>query len=416
MTEESRTEMGISTELWRARIGCFVQPQKCKVHLRGIKLGSLSLSIRILLFTLLAVHCVETNPGPPKPSRGGSSSSPGGASFGAGRGREPPRDRESQRWLRSSEMLPSRTTHSTNASGMQGSQPPINSWFGSPSQSSNQTMPMLQQGQSHFLGANNGGEISMTELKNIMLNVQTSIRNIDNKFEDMEKSMREVKESNEKLIKSNNEINEAVGNLSERVSQLEKDLKQSELKREKLEAQSRRENLRFYGIEQDRDETWQESEGKIKDYIAKDLEMNVSEITIERAHRMKSGQKPYPIIAKFAFFKEKEAVLKAYRRKRKESNEKRDRAQNKNENADGSQEGEDDEENVEDETFRKEITVCEDFPSRVMKARNDLRGFLRNALKDKKEAYLKYDKLIIDGETFEYDETSEDIVQVQTER
>ena len=71
MTVESRTEMGISTELWRARIGCFVQPQKCKVHLRGIKLGSLSLSIRILLFTLLAVHCVETNPGPPKPSRGG---------------------------------------------------------------------------------------------------------------------------------------------------------------------------------------------------------------------------------------------------------------------------------------------------------------------------------------------------------
>ena len=80
-----------------------------------------------------------------------------------------------------------------------------------------------------------------------------------------------MKESNEKLIKSNAEINEAVGNLSERVSQLEKDLKQKELKREKLEAQSRRENLRFYGIEQDRDETWQESEGQIKDYIAKDL-------------------------------------------------------------------------------------------------------------------------------------------------
>ena len=116
---------------------------------------------------------------------------------------------------------------------------------------------------------------------------------------------------------------------------------------------------------------------------------------------MKSGQKPYPNIVKFAFFKEKEAVLKAYRRKRKESNEKRDRAQNKNENADGSQEGEDDEENGEDETFRNIITVCEDFPSRVMKARNDLRGFLRNALKDKKEAYLKYDKLILDGETFE---------------
>ena len=55
--------------------------------------------------------------------------------------------------------------HSTSASGIQGSQPSIYSWFKSPSQSSNQTMPMLQQGQSQFLGANNGGEISITVIK-----------------------------------------------------------------------------------------------------------------------------------------------------------------------------------------------------------------------------------------------------------
>ena len=74
------------------------------------------------------------------------------------------------------------------------------------------------------------------------------------------------------------------------------------------------------------------------------------------------------------------------------------------------------EESDDSETFRKEITVCEDFPSRVMKARNDLRRFLPDALKDKKEAYLKYDKLVINGDIYEYDETSEDIVQVQNER
>ena len=50
-----------------------------------------------------------------------------------------------------------------------------------------------------------------------------------------------------------------------------------------------------------------------------------------------------------------------------------------------------------------------------MKTRNDFRDFLRNALKDKKQAYLKYDELIIDGEIFECDDTSEDIVQVQTQ-
>ena len=36
--------------------------------------------------------------------------------------------------------------------------------------------------------------------------------------------------------------------LNDRVGQLETDLKSSEEKREKLEAQSRRENLRFHGI------------------------------------------------------------------------------------------------------------------------------------------------------------------------
>ena len=59
---------------------------------------------------------------------------------------------------------------------------------------------------------------------------------------------------------------------------------------------------------------WQESEGKIKDYITMDLKMDVPEITIERAHRMTSRQKPCPIIAKFAFFKGK----------RKESDQKRE--------------------------------------------------------------------------------------------
>ena len=236
-----------------------MQPRKCKMHLRVLKLGSISLSIRILLFALLAVHCVETNPGPPKPNdkqtRGGGHSSFSGTSTGSGAGRgrgESQREthRESQRWLRSSaEIMSPRTTNSTVASGMVGNQPQINSWFGSPSQ--NPSMYPHHQAQSQLSASNQAEEISMAELKNIMLNVQTSVRNVENKFEDMEKSIREVKESNEKLIKSNDEINETVGQLNHRVSKLEKDLKQSEMKREQLEAQSRRENLRFYGIEED---------------------------------------------------------------------------------------------------------------------------------------------------------------------
>ena len=218
-----------------------------------------------------------------------------------------------------------RKTHSTVASGMAGSQPPINSWFGSPSQNQNMYMHHQTHSQAQLSASYQVKEIRMAELRSSILNVQTSVRNVESKFEDMEKSIREVKESNEKLIKSNDEINENVGQLNQRVSQLEKDLKQSESKREQLEAQSRRENLRFYGIEEDRYENWQDSERKIREYITKDLEIDESRISIDRAHRMKSGQKPYPIIGKFSFFKEKEEVLKAYRQKRKESNEEREK-------------------------------------------------------------------------------------------
>ena len=61
-------------------------------------------------------------------------------------------------------------------------------------------------------------------------------------------------------------------------------------------------------------------------------------------------------------------------------------------------------------------SVCEDFPSRVTKAQNVLRSFLREAFKNKKDAYLKYDRFVINGEMYDYDEASEDIVQVDADK
>ena len=56
--------------------------------------------------------------------------------------------------------------------------------------------------------------------------------------------------------------------------------------------------------------------------------------------------------------------------------------------------------------------MCEDFPSRVMKARNDLRIFLKIAVADGKLAYLKYYKLVINDQVFEYDNETGDIAQI----
>lgn len=49
------------------------------------------------------------------------------------------------------------------------------------------------------------------------------------------------------------------------------------------------------------------------------------------------------------------------------------------------------------------IRVCEDFPKRVIKARSNLYPFLRSSIDSGRESYLKYDRLYVDGQPYEYD-------------
>ena len=134
----------------------------------------------------------------------------------------------------------------------------------------------------------------------------------------------------------------------------------------------------------DRNESWDDTENKVREYMRRYLELNGDDISIEQAHRIHGSQKPRPLILKFSFYKDKDRVLKSYRQKRKDVNElikeretEQQSAGNKNENPD----------DIDFGLFRKYLTVCEDFPSRVMKARNDLRKFLKKAVADGKHAY-----------------------------
>ena len=55
--------------------------------------------------------------------------------------------------------------------------------------------------------------------------------------------------------------------------------------------------------------------------MRRDLELNGSDICIERAHRIQGSRIPRPLIVKFSFYKDKDRVLKKYRQKRKDANE-----------------------------------------------------------------------------------------------
>ena len=267
--------------------------------------------------------------------------------------------------------------------------------------------PSRFQSPSHGMHFSNQADPNITELKNIMLTVQTSVQNMEGKFSQLEKSIQDVKESNQKLIESNSEIKGNVQDLTKRVESLETELQASEEKRERLEAQSRRENLRFYGIPEDKDETWEDTENKVRHYIDSNLEINATNLSIERAHRIQSTEKPRPIIVKFSFYKEKEKILKSYREKRKLSNEREKEREGATE---GSDDGSNSQTDAFEDNFTKDITVCEDYPSRVMKARNNLRKFLKDALKDNKRAFLRYDKLVIEGDAYIYDQDTDDIL------
>ena len=79
--------MGNTIEQWRCRIGRFAQPLKCRSRLKTLTLKYMSMGLRIVLFYMLLVQCIEFNPGPPR-GRGntarGSSSSYGSRGRGVG--------------------------------------------------------------------------------------------------------------------------------------------------------------------------------------------------------------------------------------------------------------------------------------------------------------------------------------------
>ena len=133
-----------------------------------------------------------------------------------------------------------------------------------------------------------------------------------------------------------------------------------------LEHRSRRNNLRFEGIMESEDETWEESEEKVQEMIKEQLKLN-GDIKIERAHRdskmfrndnTKNNKRT--IIAKFLNYEDKAKVLSEYKAKR---------------------------------LWQSEIYVNEDFSERTARKRKELFKKVKE-LKDKGiKAKVVYNKL-----------------------
>ena len=132
------------------------------------------------------------------------------------------------------------------------------------------------------------------------------------------------------------------------------------------EDRSRRNNIRVDGIEEDENETWENTENKLRSFLYDELEIT-DELYIERAHRVRrrkdvkfnSNNTPRTIVAKFLDYKEKkEAMRRHYKLK--------------------------------DTTY----SVREDFPKETLDIRKKLWDQVKKLQENEKYAVIKYDQIV----------------------
>ena len=136
----------------------------------------------------------------------------------------------------------------------------------------------------------------MTEVENSC----SFINNIHEKHsEDLRQAQSEVKN-----------LQTSCNFLEENVKSLHSERDQLKTKLTDLEARSMRDNLMFYGLKETKDEN---CETLVKDFCTNKLEIEGAKLVFDRVHRVggNTAKKPRPIVAKFHYYSEREAVLTA---------------------------------------------------------------------------------------------------------
>ena len=129
---------------------------------------------------------------------------------------------------------------------------------------------------------------------------------------------------------SQNEYDDKFKNLGDKVQKLEQEINlmkkelhviqttkpsweiEADAKLVDLDARSRLNNLRFEGIKEHGNESWEDCENKTYDLLENKLEMHIENVVTERAHqtRKKNKNTSRPIVAQFSFYKDKMDILK----------------------------------------------------------------------------------------------------------
>lgn len=205
----------------------------------------------------------------------------------------------------------------------------------------------------------------------------------------------------ESLHKEVMDLKELVEKFVETVERLEQENAELQERYDRMENQSRRDNLVFYGIPESDRETWEESEKKIREHAAEyfgvERAKSDEELPIERAHRVgkRSHGRARPVVVRFTRWKDKEEILHKARQKTREWRER----------------------SSEDEVNNR-IRVSEDFSARVREIRRKLVNYMQTLRQTQPNTRmsLRFDKLFVDGKMLTYDTESESVIEIETNK
>ena len=153
-------------------------------------------------------------------------------------------------------------------------------------------------------------------------------------------------------------------------------LQEMDVKIDDLECRSRRNNLLFYGLSRFENESHQDLEQTVQEFLTDRLELSES-VSFDRVHRV-SDRPNSPVIVRCCSYKDKITIMKAKGKLR------------------GSK-----------------VFISEDFSLRVRSIRKVLAPHLKTAKQAGKRATMVFDHLIIDGKKFVLDDTGMGIKEMK---
>ncbi|KAK7497235.1 hypothetical protein BaRGS_00011529 [Batillaria attramentaria] len=193
-------------------------------------------------------------------------------------------------------------------------------------------------------------EISIdSKLDSLRSEVNDTCTTLKSDMNDLKEEVLNLKARNEELLQENLDLRDRLHEMDSKIDDLEN--------------RSRRNNLLFYGISRPENETNEECEKAVQDFLTDKLELE-EPVSFDRVHRL-GGRADSPIIARCTFFKEKMTILGAKKKLQ------------------GSK-----------------LSVGEDFSPRVRSIRKALSPFLKEAKQAQKRAVMVFDHLLIDGRKY----------------